>query len=260
MGSGIGYSNGVAQPEPARRWLRALVIPLALALIATGSAIEVVPGASSLAANTINTLAGGGNLAPADGVAPTSVDFSPRAVTVDSAGDVFIAFCALASCDDQGILEIPVSSETNYGIAMTAGDLYVIAGNGTTGFSGDGGPATSAELGQPSSLVVDGAGNLYELEPYNQRVREIAAASGLQHGIDMTAGDIYTVVGDGAWGFSGDGGPATSASVEFSSEPGYGDARAGWPWTLQGTSLLPMGTTIAFGKSPQPPAPNMASP
>ena len=56
---------------------------------------------------------------------------------------------------------------------MTAGDIYTVAGNGTSGFSGDGGPATSAELDDPSGVAVDGAGNLLIADTANNRIREV---------------------------------------------------------------------------------------
>src|SRR5438105_4829808 len=84
----------------------------------------------------------------------------------------------------------------------TSGVLTVIAGNGTYGFSGDGGLATSAKLFIPYGVAAGGAGNLYIADLANQRVRRVD-----------TSGTITTVAGDGTYGFSGDGGPATSANL-----------------------------------------------
>jgi len=77
-----------------------------------------------------------------------------------------------------------------------------VAGNGTYGFLGDGGAATGASLGSPDGVAVDGAGNLYIADLYNRRIRKVD-----------TGGRISTVAGDGTYGFSGDGGAATSASL-----------------------------------------------
>jgi sugar lactone lactonase YvrE len=98
---------------------------------------------------------------------------------------------------------------------MTAGHIYTVAGNGTLGFSGDGGPATSAELSSPDGEAVDGAGNLVIADSGNGRVRVVAAHTGTFYGQAMTADDIYTVAGNGGFGFSGDGGPATSAELSI---------------------------------------------
>jgi sugar lactone lactonase YvrE len=83
-----------------------------------------------------------------------------------------------------------------------AGIIGTIAGTGTAGFSGDGGPAILAEINQPHGLALDAAGNLYFSDLNNQRIRKIDAA-----------GNISTVAGNGTAGFAGDGGPATSASI-----------------------------------------------
>jgi NHL repeat-containing protein len=105
------------------------------------------------------------------------------------------------------------STGSFYGQAMTAGDIYTVAGDGTQGLSGDGGPATSAELLDPQGVAVDSAGNLVIADARNNRVRVAAASTGSFYGQPMSAGDIYTVAGDGTGGFSGDGGPAANAGL-----------------------------------------------
>jgi DNA-binding beta-propeller fold protein YncE len=96
---------------------------------------------------------------------------------------------------------------------MTGGDIYTVAGDGTFGFSGDGGPATSAELSVPDGVAADAAGNLVIADTGSARVRVAADRTGTLYGQPMTAGHIYTIAGDGTEGFSGDGGPATSAEL-----------------------------------------------
>jgi sugar lactone lactonase YvrE len=100
-----------------------------------------------------------------------------------------------------------------YGQPMTAGDIYTVAGNGTMGFAGDGGPATAAALGIPEGVSVDPSGNLLIADSFNNRVRVVAAKTGTFYRRAMTAGDIYTVAGNGTQGFAGDGGPATAAEI-----------------------------------------------
>jgi sugar lactone lactonase YvrE len=78
-----------------------------------------------------------------------------------------------------------------------------IAGTGTAGFSGDGGPAINAQIHNPGYLAVDAAGNVYFSDILNNRIRKIAAGTGI----------ITTVAGSGTAGFSGDGGPATAAQL-----------------------------------------------
>jgi sugar lactone lactonase YvrE len=83
------------------------------------------------------------------------------------------------------------------------GIVTTVAGNGTQGFGGDGGPALSAELSEPSGVAVDGSGNLFIVDRGNFRVRRVDAKTGI----------IKTLAGNGAKGFSGDGGSATSAEL-----------------------------------------------
>ena len=77
------------------------------------------------------------------------------------------------------------------------GTITTVAGTGVAGFSGDGGPATQARLAVPSGLAFDAAGNTYVSDSGNNRIRRIALE-----------GTMQTVVGSGAGGVSGDGGPA----------------------------------------------------
>ncbi len=88
------------------------------------------------------------------------------------------------------------------GFAQSGGLISTVAGNGTQGFGGDGGPATSAQVNQPEGVAVDSAGNLYIADTVNNRIRKVTPA-----------GVISTVAGNGAQGFSGDGGPMISAAL-----------------------------------------------
>src|ERR1019366_1536061 len=98
---------------------------------------------------------------------------------------------------------------------MTANDVYTVAGSstGTSGHSGNGGAATSALLDSPADVPLDGSGNLYIADAINNRVQEVAVATGSQRAQAMTANDVYTVAGSssGTSGHSGNGGAATSA-------------------------------------------------
>ena len=164
----------------------------------------------AMMAGHIYTVAGNGDLnASGDGGPATSAGMNPTGISVDSSGNLVIA-------DDVNNLVRVVAAKTGtfYGQAMTKGDIYTIAGNGQEGFSGDGGPATSAELGNPGSVAADGHGNLLVADTFNARIRVIAASAGTFYGQAMTMGDIYTIAGDGTRGFSGDGGPATAASLD----------------------------------------------
>ena len=108
---------------------------------------------------------------------------------------------------------IAATAGTYYSVLMTADDIYTVAGNGTCCFSGDGGPATAASIAYPMAIVPDGSGNLILSDSLGNRVRVVAGATASRYGLNMTSGDIYSLTGDGMCGYSGDGGPATSAEV-----------------------------------------------
>ena len=128
-------------------------------------------------------------------------------MTEDAAGNVLIA-----DTGNQRVRVVAAGTGTFYGQPMIAGDIYTVAGDGITGFSGDRGPATSAELNAPAGVTADAAGNLLIADYYNNRVRVVAATSGTFYGQAMTAGDIYTIAGGGTAGL-GDRGPATKAEL-----------------------------------------------
>jgi NHL repeat len=165
----------------------------------------------AMTAGDIYTIAGNGVGAYAgDGGPAVKAEINnPYGVAVDTAGNVLIA--------DQGNNRIRVvaeSSGTFYGQAMTAGDIYTIAGTGTRGYGGDGGPATAAELDGPFDITPDSAGNLVIADTDNYRIRVLAGATGTFYGQAMTAGDIYTVAGTGVQGYAGNGGPAALAMLD----------------------------------------------
>ena len=133
---------------------------------------------------------------------------TPGGLAVDRVGNLLIA-----DTSNNRIRVVAKSAGTFYGQAMTAGDIYAVAGTGVAGFSGDGGPATAANLNGPDALAVDPAGNVVIPDAANNRVRVVAESTGTFYGQAMTPGDIYTVAGMGTAGFSGDGGPADSAEM-----------------------------------------------
>lgn len=139
-------------------------------------------------AGTIQTVAGTGSAAfSGDGGPATAAALNvPVDVSVDRAGNLFIA------------------DQFNHRIRKVAanGTISTVAGTGVAGYSGDGGAATSAQINTPTGIFADTAGNLYIADVGNQRIRMVNAS-----------GVISTIAGNGAKGFGGDGGPATSASL-----------------------------------------------
>jgi uncharacterized protein (TIGR03437 family) len=146
------------------------------------------------AAGIITTVAGGAYGFSGDGGPATKAALNfPAGVTVDSAGNIYFT-----DAGNQRVRKV-----------NTAGIISTVAGNGTQGLSGDGGPATSAQfrfdLSSNAGLAVDGAGNLYIADVGNDRVRKV-----------NPAGIISTFAGPGRLGVLGvgDGGPATDAILE----------------------------------------------
>ncbi len=116
-----------------------------------------------------------------------------------------IGFAVSVAQDTAGNFYISDSYSSQVFKVSTAGTLTVVAGNGTIGYSGDGGVATSAQLSMPEGIAIDGSGNIFIADTGNSVIREVVAGTG----------NIQTVAGNfslGA-GYSGDGGPATSAQL-----------------------------------------------
>jgi sugar lactone lactonase YvrE len=88
-------------------------------------------------------------------------------------------------------------------VTIADGLIHTVAGNGSAGFSGDGGPATAAEIAYPTSVTTDSAGNLYICDNGNNAIRKVDAATGI----------ITTYAGTTWRGYSGDGGPAFAATL-----------------------------------------------
>lgn len=137
---------------------------------------------------TISTYAGTGAAgATGDGGAATAARLDyPRNVALDAAGNLYIA-----DHDNHKIRKV-----------TPGGTISTFAGTGQSGSTGDGGPATSAKMNNPYGLALDAAGNVYLSNWGEGKVRKV-----------NTSGTISTVAGIGGFGYSGDGGPATSAQL-----------------------------------------------
>jgi trimeric autotransporter adhesin len=170
----------------------------------------------TMTAGQVYTVAGqsdgdGGNWGDG-GVAVGAGLNSPEAVAVDADGDLYIA-----DSGNYQVREVYAAGGQTWGhTGWVAGDIYTVAGStaAASGTSGDGGPASSALLYLPRAVALDKAGDLFIADNNNNRVQEVYAAGGQTWGhTGWVAGDIYTVAGSatGAYGDSGDGGPATSS-------------------------------------------------
>lgn len=139
----------------------------------------------------ISTVAGNGSQGSSSSSLPatqSAID-SPMGLALDPAGNLF-----LADSHNHRILRVDA----------TSGIMTTVAGTGSAGFSGDGAPASSASLALPQGITIDSTGNLLFADAENHRIRRI----------DGSTGAITTVAGSGVQGFSGDGAPAISATLD----------------------------------------------
>lgn len=135
----------------------------------------------------ISTIAGNGSFVYAgDGGPATAASFHPWCVSLDSAGNLYISDWL-----NNVVRKVTVN-----------GAISTVAGNGTLGYSGDGGAATSAQLAYPCGVAFDTSGDIFIADSANNVVREVTAA-----------GIISTIAGDNILGYQGDGGLATAAEL-----------------------------------------------
>jgi len=175
------------------------------------------------ASGTITTIAGTGEPGfSGDSGAAIEAQLSfPLAVAVDGTGNLYIA-------DDRGRIRR----------VDTSGSITTIAGTGSSGFSGDHGPAVEAQLGVPREVAVDAAGNLYIADTTNHRIRRVDSS-----------GTITTVAGTGKEGFSGDDGPAADAQLHFPygvAVDGAGNLFISDTWNDRIRRVDPSGTITTF--------------
>lgn len=192
-GNGNAFYNGDGQPATSA----SIFLPAGLASDSSGNLyiadmnnhlIRKVTAATGY----ISTIAGvpGHHGYNGDGGAATSAWLNnPQAVVLDSSGNLYIA-----DSNNNRIREVAASN----------GHISTITGNGTAGYSGDGGPATSGEIQYPEGVALDSSGNVFISDTFNDRIRLVSASTG----------DLSTF-GGGTSGFSGDGGLATQAELNF---------------------------------------------
>jgi large repetitive protein len=170
--------------------------PSAIAIDGAGNIVFADTGNNAIrkidaVTGNISTIAGtlGNSGYAGDGLAATAALLSsPQGLSYNASGDLFIA-----DTGNNRIRKIDASSQL----------ITTVAGNGGAGFFGDGGAAISAQFNQPWGLTVAISGDIYVADFANNRVRKIAAITGI----------VTTVAGDGSSGYTGDLGTATSAKL-----------------------------------------------
>jgi len=139
---------------------------------------------------------------------------SPDGLAFDAHGNLVIA-----DTGDDDLRFLPAQTGVFFGQSMTAGSIYIIAGNGNYGYSGDGAPAVNAELAMDTfnGVAVDPRGDVVFSDVDNNVVRVVAASNGTYLGHAIRAGDIYTIAGNGNpnGGFKGNKKPAVKAELNF---------------------------------------------
>lgn len=191
---------------------------------------------------TITTIAGGGKVFPGNNVQAKQASLlNPCALAFDADGNLYVAAGWIQKISTSGIIsviagdglysyggdggpalnaqfyapaDVAIDGSGNVYIADsennlvrrvdTSGIITTLAGTGTCGSSGDGGSALKAMLCLPQGLATDGAGNVYIAESHGSRIRKVSPN-----------GTISTVAGNGVTGFSGDGGQATAAALDY---------------------------------------------
>jgi trimeric autotransporter adhesin len=136
----------------------------------------------------INTSAGNGSSGDGGPASSASLGSGADGVAADALGNLYIA------------------GDNRTRKVSPPGLIATVAGNSNTGYSGDGGPAKSAQLNQPFGVALDVAGNVYIAESAYNVVRKVTPE-----------GTITTIAGNASGAYSGDGGPATSATLSYRS-------------------------------------------
>ncbi len=151
-----------------------------------------IPSGATTGAGVITTIAGNGTAGSTGNSGPASSALldNPSGLAIDGAGNLYIA--------DTGNNEVRE-------IVAATGNIVLVAGNGTAGYSGDGAAATSAMLNGPLGVTLDTSGNLYIADTDNARIREVP--------VPISTSNINTVAGDGTAGYNGDNQLATNAEL-----------------------------------------------
>jgi sugar lactone lactonase YvrE len=186
----VGYPTGVAVDASGDVFVAS----------ATGERVLVIrpggrtPLGTTARAGLVTTVAGTGRpgTAGVGGPATEAELDGPTGVTVDAAGDLFVADTVSCQVD-----EVPATAGTRQGTSMQAGHLYVVAGTGVCGTAGLGGPANQAQLYTPTAVAVDAAGDLFVADRGAGQVVEEPAVAGTYYGTQLGGGDLGVIAGAG---------------------------------------------------------------
>jgi hypothetical protein len=172
----------------------------------------------------------------------------PTGLAVDADGDLLIA--DTANCR---VAMVAVGDGTHFGVSMVQGHLYTVAGTGTCGSTGDGGPALQAQVWDPGALAVDAGGDVLVADQGNRTIRELAAHTGTFFGVAIAADHLGTVAGEGSYGpYLQDGLSAVGETAEINFPSGIAVDPAGNLYIADGDMhairFVPAVTTTLRGK------------
>lgn len=205
VGNGTASSSGDGGPAGAATingTVKTMFDPAGNLYLADKNSVRIIPAqhgplwgiehGADLVEGNIYTLAGTGSSTSSnwdDGADLNAVSIQPKDIVMDNAGNLYIingARIGIIPARDYG------AEEALYGIAtaMEANKLYTVAGT-STGYLGDGGPATAAQLKTPNALAFDGAGNMYISDSGNRLIRKVDP-----QGIITTIAGIMPTNGD----------------------------------------------------------------
>lgn len=222
------FAGGAPTPADSDAALVSIGRPAALALDATDrpyfssgySIFRLEPGGQ------LSRIAGNGRFGSSgDGGPAVTAQIMPLGIAVAPSGELYFvdALTTIRKVSRSGVLGAVVSNLPPIGSMAvdqegsiyfssflsnliqklsSSGAITTIAGSSASGYSGDGGPARNAQLNTPGNIAIDSAGNLYIGDTGNNRVRRVSPA-----------GIITTIAGNGTYGSTGDGGPATQAAI-----------------------------------------------
>ncbi len=238
----IGYPTGVAVDRRG---------DVFIAVATSQRVLEVRPGGRHGPAHPV-TVAGTGRAGDgASGLPAGESELNePTGVAVDAAGDLFIA--DTANCR---VREVPSTTGKYFGLAMTAGHLYDVAGNGVCGSADRSGPAGLAQLSDPVAVAVDQFDDLYIADAGDQSVLEVPVHGGYYYDAVIGGNDMAVIVGTGSGNgpYLEDGLSATGPAAELNDPEGIAVSATGTLYITDGSMhairVVPRTTTTLFGRT-----------
>jgi len=213
LGAALNYAHSVAL-DPAGNMYLADMYNNRIRVVNAGTKAITIAGVTIQPSNIATVVGNGIEGFGGDGGPSTAAEINyPTAAVTDQSGNIYIADTGSNRIRlvNTGTIAITVA-----GVTIQPGNIGTVAGVGACCYSGDGGAAIAAQLYYPHALALDRSGNIYIEDMYNFRLRAVNTGTSpvTIAGLSIRPGNIATIAGNGIQGYSGDGGPATSASLD----------------------------------------------